>query len=358
MTVPATAVTRAFGLRLPIIQAPMAGGATTPELVAAVCAAGGLGAFAAATLAPEAIRAGVARVRALTDRPFCVNLFVLEAPHPDPAVVERAQRLLAPFRAELGLPPAAPLARYCEDPQAQFEALLDAAPALASFTFGAHAAMQIERLHVRGCKVAGSATNVAEARAWEAAGADFVCAQGSEAGGHRGTFIGNYEDSLIGTMALVPQIVDAVRVPVFAAGGIMDGRGIAAALMLGAGAAQMGTAFLDCHESAIHPAWKQAIRDAGDTATMVTSAFSGRMARGVNNTFMRRMAAHQHEVPAYPVQNALTGEIRAAAARANLPEYMSLWAGQGIAMARNLPAAELMMKLEAELLGAMRFGAA
>ena len=358
MSMPDTAITRALGLRLPIIQAPMAGGATTPELVAAVSNAGGLGAFAAAILAPEAIRAGVARIRALTPRPFCVNLFVLQTPRPDTAILERAQRLLAPMRAELGLPPAAPLTRYCEDPMDQFEALLEAAPALASFAFDVHAPAQIERLHARGCKVAGSATNVAEARAWEAAGADFVCAQGGEAGGHRGTFIGACEDSLIGAMALVPQVVDAVRVPVIAAGGIMDGRGIAAALMLGAGAVQMGTAFLDCHESGIHPAWKQAIREAGDTATMVTSAFSGRMARGVNNGFMRRMAAHQHELPPYPVQNALTGEIRAAAARANRPEYMSMWAGQGIAMARNLPAAELMMKLEAEWLAAMRFGAA
>jgi len=359
MSLPITSITRAFGLGLPVIQAPMAGGATTPELVAAVCNAGALGSFAAATLAPQAIRAGVKRIRELTDRPFGVNLFVLQAPQPDPAAIARANLLLAPFRAELGLPQAAPpLARYCEDPQEQFEALVEARPALASFAFDVHGAAQVERLHAAGCLVAGSATNVAEARAWESAGADFICAQGMEAGGHRGTFIGSVEDSLIGCMALVPQIVDAVRLPVIAAGGIMDGRGIAAALMLGAAAAQMGTAFLNCVESGIHPAWKAALRGAGDTATRVTLAFSGRMARGINNDFMRRMAAHQEEVPAYPVQNALTGEMRAAAARQNEVQYMSLWAGQGVALARTLGAAELIDTLSAELRAALARGAA
>ena len=349
MPLPTTAITRAFGARLPVIQAPMAGGATTPELVAAVSNAGGIGSFAAATLAPKAIAEGAARVRALTDRPFCINLFVLGDPQAEIAALERACAWLAPMHAELGIAPPQVPARFCEDPEAQFEALLEAAPALASFAFGVHDARQVERLHARGCKVAGTATNVAEALAWQAAGADFVCAQGAEAGGHRGTFVGKYEDSLIGTMALVPQVVDAVKVPVIAAGGIMDGRGIAAALMLGASAVQMGTAFLDCVESGIHDSWKQAIRAAGDTSTQVTLAFSGRMARGLENDFMRRMATHGHEVPAYPVQNALTGAMRAAAGKANLTEYMSLWAGQGVAMSRTLPAAGLMRQLEAGL---------
>ena len=353
MAYPATTITHALDLRLPLIQAPMAGGATTPELVAAVSNAGALGAFAAAILAPDALRAGVAKIRQLTDRPFSVNLFVLQSPQPAPAEIARANAVLAPFRTELGLGAPAPLARYCEDPEAQFEALLEAAPAVASFTFGVHTARQVERLHARGCKVAGSATNVAEARAWEAAGADFVCAQGMEAGGHRGTFIGGYAESLLGTIVLVPQIVDAVKIPVIAAGGLMDGRGIAAALMLGASAAQLGTAFLRCAESGIHPAWKEAIRTANDTGTRVTRAFSGRMARGVENAFMRRMAAHEDEVPAYPVQNALTGELRAVAARSGKTDYMSLWAGQGAALSRSLPAAELVAQLDVEVRAAL-----
>jgi nitronate monooxygenase len=154
-------------------------------------------------------------------------------------------------------------------------------------------------------------------------------------------------------MALVPQVVDAVKVPVIAAGGIMDGRGIAAALMLGAQAVQLGTAFLGCAESGIHPAWKAAIATAGDTATRVTLAFSGRMARGIDNDFMRRMAAAQHEVPAYPVQNALTGDIRAEAGKRNLPDYMSLWAGQGVAMSRGGNAADLVSRLVDETRAAL-----
>lgn len=344
-----TPITRLLKLRLPIIQAPMAGGATTPELVAAVSNAGGMGSFAAAMLSPQAIAEGVARVRALTDQPFSINLFVLATPSPSAEEVARGMALLAPMRAELGLPLAKPLARYCEPFENQFEALLEAAPALASFTFGILSAPQVERLKARGCVVSGTATNVAEARAWAEVGADLICAQGAEAGAHRGTFIGKYEDSLIGTMALVPQVVDAVRVPVLAAGGIMDGRGIAAALMLGAGAAQMGTAFLTCPEAAIHPGWKKLLRESPETSTSTTIAFSGRMARGITNDFMRRMAPHQSRIPAYPVQNALTGEIRAAATKAGRTEYLSLWAGQGLPMSRGLPAAELMAQLETEL---------
>ena len=353
MPTPQTTITRAFNIRLPILQAPMAGGATAPELVAAVCNAGGMGSFAGAMLSPQATLEGVAKIRALTDKPFSVNLFVLGTPDPTPQEVARGIELLAPMRAELGLQPGQPLARYCEPFDAQFEALLEAAPALASFTFGVLTAAQVERLHGRGCKVMGTATNVAEARAWMEAGADFICAQGAEAGAHRGTFIGKYEDSLIGTIALVPQVVDVVNVPVVAAGGIMDGRGIAAALMLGAGAAQLGTAFLTCPEAAIHAGWKKLLRESAETSTQVSLAYSGRMARGIVNDFMRRMAPHQHEVPAYPVQNALTAELRAAAGRAGRTEYMSLWAGQGLPMSRGLPAAELMAQLESELARAL-----
>jgi len=344
-----TPITKALNIRLPIIQAPMAGGPTTPELVAAVSNSGGMGSFAAAVLGPQAIAEGVARTRQLTDKPFSINLFVLDTPKPSADEIARGQALLAPMRAELGLPPATPLARYCEPFEGQFEALLEAAPALATFTFGILTGQQVERLKSRGCLVSGTATNVAEARAWADVGADLICAQGSEAGAHRGTFIGKYEDSMIGTMALVPQVVDAVKVPVIAAGGMMDGRGIAASLVLGAGAAQLGTAFLTCPEAGTHPGWRKLLTEMPETSTAATIAYSGRMARGITNDFMRRMAAHWGDIPAYPVQNALTGEIRAAAGKAGRTEYMSLWAGQGLPMSRSLPAAELMAQLEAEL---------
>lgn len=343
------ALTTLLGLRHPLIQAPMAGGATTPELVAAVSNAGALGSFAAATLSPAAMREGVARVRQLTERPFNVNLFVLDEPAPSDDEVARAQARLDPLRAELGLPPGGRPARFCEDNRAQLETLIELAPPVVSFTFGLLDAATVARLHAAGSLVIGTATTVAEARAWEAVGADLICAQGCEAGGHRGTFLGDPQQSNIGLLALLPQVAAAVQVPVIAAGGLMDGRGIAASLLLGAQAAQLGTAFLCCPESGIPPIWKEAILAAGDNSTRLTRAFSGRYARGIANDFMRRFAAEEQQVPAYPVQNALTADIRQAATRQGRAEYLSLWAGQGAGMARALPAAELVRVLMDEL---------
>ena len=343
------ALTTLLGLRHPLIQAPMAGGATTPELVAAVSNAGALGSFAAATLSPAAMREGVARVRQLTERPFNVNLFVLDEPAPSDDEVARAQARLDPLRAELGLPPGGRPARFCEDNRAQLETLIELAPPVVSFTFGLLDAATVARLHAAGSLVIGTATTVAEACAWEAVGADLICAQGCEAGGHRGTFLGDPQQASIGLMALLPQVAAAVQVPVIAAGGLMDGRGIAASLLLGAQAAQLGTAFLCCPESGIPPIWKEAILAAGDDSTRLTRAFSGRYARGIANDFMRRFAAEEQQVPAYPVQNALTADIRQAATRQGRAEYLSLWAGQGAGMARALPAAELVRVLMDEL---------
>jgi nitronate monooxygenase len=335
----------------PIIQAPMAGGATTPELVAAVSNAGGIGSLAAALLSPEAIAAQVAKIRALTQRAFMVNMFVLRTPQPSPDEVARAAELLRPVWEPLGWSALPMPAKWCEDFDAQFDALVAAKPEIASFTFGILSAGQVERLHESHVFVIGTATNVAEARAWEAVGADAVCAQGIEAGAHRGTFIGP-QDEASTTMVLVPMVVDAVRVPVIAAGGIMDGRGIAAALALGAQAVQMGTAFLVTDESGIHPAYKERLLEAGSAparaVTRLTRAFSGRYARGLVNGFMEKMRDVEAQVPAYPIQNALTGSIRAQAGKIHETELMSLWAGEGVGMARAMPAARLMETLVAE----------
>lgn len=337
--------------RYPIIQAPMAGGATTPQLVAAVSNGGGIGALAAPLLSAQALIEQVDKVRALTAKPFIVNLFVQPAPQPDPDEVNRARELLRPVWEPLGWNELPLPAKWCEDFPAQFEALLAAKPAIASFTFGILTSAQVERLHQAGIYVVGTASNVAEAQAWEAVDANAVCAQGIEAGGHRGTFIGAQDDGL-GTIALVPQMVDAVRIPVIAAGGIMDGRGIAAALALGAQAVQMGTAFLAADESGIHPLYKERLLEAAQAparaATRLTRAFSGRYARGLVNRFMDAMQEVERQVPAYPVQNALTGAIRSQAAKLNETELMSLWAGQGVAMVRAMPAARLLETLVAE----------
>ncbi len=335
--------------KLPIVQGPMAGGATTPELVAAVSNAGAVGAFAGSLLAPGAIRTQVERIRSLTERPFLLNFFVQKTPAPTADEVARGTELLRPIWESLGWSALPQPTAWCEDFDAQFETLLELRPAGASFTFGILDAVQVERLHAAGILAIGTVTTVEEARAWQAIGADAVIASGIEAGGHRGTFIGRQEDATLTARELWPAVVQAVSIPVIAAGGIMNGADIKAALALGAKAVQMGTAFLVTEESGIHPAYKQRLIDAEGQPTRLTRSFSGRYARGIENRFMRQMAASEAQVPPYPIQNALTGSIRAAAAKANDTELMSLWAGANVARARPMPAGRLVELLVSEL---------
>jgi nitronate monooxygenase len=218
-----------------------------------------------------------------------------------------------------------------------------------SFTFGLLPDAVVAAAAARGIALIGTATTVAEARALEQAGVAAIVAQGSESGGHRGTFLGDFAAAQVGTIALVPQIVDAVAVPVIASGGIMDGRGIAAALALGAAGVQLGTAFLTCREAGVVDAYKDAILHAAETDTRVTRAFSGRPARGIANRFMREIEnGDAGAVAPFPLQNALTRPLRSAAARQGRAEFLSLWAGQGAPLARRQGAAELVARLVAE----------
>jgi nitronate monooxygenase len=319
-------------LPIPILQSPMLG-ASGFDMALAVSAAGGMGSLAAGGLGPDEIVAEAARMKAATGAPFGVNLLITRPAGPDAAVVAEALERLAPWHDRLKIDLPAPPNDFAPDFEAQFAALVRAAPPSASFTFDVLSPAQVAALKAAGTLVVGTATTVAEARAWAAAGADAICAQGGEAGGHRGEFIKPGPESLVGTMALVATIRAAVDLPVIAAGGIMDGRGVAAALALGAAAVQMGTAFLLSDQATISAPWRKRLEAAGDDATAVTRAFTGRNARGIENEFMRRMRPVEGEVPAYPVQNRLTRELRAAGGRLGDSEVLSLWAGQGAALA-------------------------
>lgn len=330
-------------LPIPILQAPMVG-ASSPDMAVAVSRAGGLGALGAGAHAPADIEPAVAALKAATDRPFAVNLFVLDPVNPSAATMDSALDRLASWYAELGAPLPEQPNSFAPDFEGQFAALVRARPAVASFTFSILTRVQVEALRAAGIFVVGTATTVAEARAWAAVGADGICAQGAEAGGHRGHFLAETQASLVGTLALVATIRDAVDIPVIAAGGIMDGRGVAAVLALGADAVQMGTAFLLADQTAVSAPWRAALETAGDDPTRLTRAFSGRHARGIENRFMREMRAAEDEVPPYPVQNRLTQPLRAAAAKAGQADMISLWAGQGVRLAKPGDAGEMVAK--------------
>ncbi len=336
-----------LGVAHPLIQAGMAGGVTTPELVASVSNAGALGTLGAGYMPAEHIRSAIMEIRERTDRPFAVNLFIPEPLYQIPDRTEQAQQVLARYRRELGLtdtstaPPSVNPADYALQFDEQLQALLEARVRIFSFTFGVPQPKQMAMLQASGMLLIGTATTVAEAALLEQAGVHAIVAQGGEAGGHRGTFLQTSGSALIGTMALVPQIVDSVRLPVIAAGGVMDGRGVAAALALGAAGAQLGTAFLACSESGAHPIYKNAVLHSRDDSTVLTAAFSGKPARALNNRFIREMLPYEQEFPPYPVQNTLTRDIRQQAASSGQPELMSLYAGQASALSTERSAAQV-----------------
>lgn len=336
-----------FGTRFPIVLAPMAGGTSTPALAAAVSDAGGLGSLGAAYLTPAQIADEVAEVRRLTDRPFAVNLFTGGA-----AALDRDAgpmlEMIGGYHRELGLAPPALPERPLVPLEEQLEAVLAARVAVFSFTFGIPEARWIEALRAAGTMVVGTATTMEEGVALERAGVDAIIAQGEEAGGHRGTFARSVEESMVPTLELVRQIKGAVRLPVIASGGIMEGEGIRQALDSGASAVQLGTAFVACPESGAAAVYKAAVLGATGDPTGVTRAFSGRHARGIRNRVMEEVDGRAGEILPYPWQNALTRPMRTAAGRAGRAEYLSLWAGRGVGRARGMPAGELVRVLAGE----------
>jgi nitronate monooxygenase len=341
----ATAFTALLGIEHPIVQAPMAG-LSTPALVAAVSDAGGLGSLGAAALGPDELVQQARAVRELTDRPFNLNFFCHEAPTLDAATAARERERLAPLYEELALgEPPEPFVPPLAFDAARLDAVLQIRPAVASFHFGLPGPAAVDALHEAGCLILSSATTVAEAEDLADRGADVVIAQGAEAGGHRGSFRVAGDDGPVGTLALVPQVVDAVEVPVIAAGGISDGRGLAAALALGAAGAQLGTAFLACPEAAVHPLHRAALRSARAEDATITRAFSGRPARALRN---RAVEEAGDEPLAFPAQFSMTAPLGLAAAQQGSPDFLALWAGQAAPLAVELPAAELVSRIARE----------
>jgi nitronate monooxygenase len=340
---------RDLGITHPIIQAPMAGGPSTPELVAAVSNAGALGSLGSAYSTPEQIAADIKKIRALTDKPFNVNLFAGGYAPESPVDSAPMLTLLAEIHEALHLPPPT-LPAWPKNPFAeQLQAVLETRPAVFSFTLGIPEPHAVARLQAAGIAIFGTATTVQEGKMLEASGVTAIVAQGAEAGSHRGTFAGSFEDAMVPTLELVRSLRVAVSTPIIASGGLMDGREIAQAFARGASAAQLGTAFLTCPEAGTPEAYRRAILAARADTTLITRAFSGRPARALLNTFVSKLEGQEKIILPFPLQNALTRPMRTAAAKLGESGFLSLFVGQGVTRTRAMAAAELVSRLVAEM---------
>jgi nitronate monooxygenase len=343
-----------FGIEHPIVLAPM-GGAMDWELAVAVAEGGGLASLPCVMFSAERVREEVAKIRSKADKPFNLGFFAHEQPPPDNAREASWRDRLKPYYAEFGLDPSSsapppPRAPFNEEFCALVEELK---PKVVSFHFGLPEATLLKRVKAADCTVIASATTAAEARWLEARGVDAIIAQGAEAGGHRGIFLSGDISTQAGTFALVPQVVDAVKVPVIAAGGIADGRGIAAAFALGAAGVQIGTAYLHSPESRISAPHRQALAEAKDNSTVLTNIMSGRPARGIVNRLIREQGPIA-EVPAFPTAANALAPLRAAAEKAGSGDFSPLWSGQAAALGKPVPGAELTRQLAADALARLR----
>jgi nitronate monooxygenase len=341
-----------LGLTAPIVQGPFGSGLSAVDLVVEVSEAGGLGSFGMHHLDGAGILATAAAIRARTRRPFALNLWIpmqdSEEPSLSNAEYEEALEVLRPYYEELDVPAPTLPQRFTPEYAEQADALLEARPAVFSFVFGIPGPAVLRRCRELEIMTIATVTTVDEAIEAERAGVDAVVASGFEAGGHRISFLREAEDCLTGTMALIPQVVDAVRIPVIAAGGVADGRGIAAALCLGAQAVQIGTAFLACDESGASNVHREQLRSSNAHDTVLTRTFTGRLARGIRNRFTEEMKSRERRVPRYPVQAWLTAQYKSAAITARRADLLPLWSGQSAALIRHRKARDLFDWLVAE----------
>ena len=344
-----------FGVELPIVQAPMAG-AVLSEMVVAVSEAGGLGSLPCALLNFEQARGELEVIRQRTSRPINVNFFCHQQPPRDPAREIRWRRRLDTYYVELGLESngVAPDSNRAPFDDKMCDLVAEFHPEVVSFHFGLPDKNLLARVRRAGAKIISSATTVEEARWLEDQGCDAIIAQGYEAGGHSGMFLNMDVSTKIGTMALVPQVVDAVMVPVIAAGGIADARGIVAAFALGAAAVQIGTAYLLCPESKITAIHRQALRKSKDNLTVVTNVFTGRPARGIVNRLIREVGPMSDDAPEFPLAAATLLPLRLKSETAGSTDFTPLWSGQAAPLSRELPAAQLTKQLAEEALEKLR----
>lgn len=347
-----SAVAKQLGLAAPIVQGPFGSGLSSVELTGAVSDAGGLGSFGVHHLDAHGIAEVARAIRARTTRSFALNLWIPHEDSEEPKLTDdefnHAAAMLQPYYEELGVPLPERPARFAPPYAEQIEAVLEARPAVFSFVYGIPAPDVLTRCRALGIATVGTATSVDEAQAIERAGADAVVASGFEAGGHRISFLRAAEASLTGTLSLVPMVVDAVRIPVIAAGGIADGRGVAASLCLGAQAVQIGTAFLACDESGAPEIHRKALRSPQARDTTLTRAFTGRLARSIRNRFVNVMRAQERDLSRYPVQAWLTGRYKQAAIERERSDLMSLWCGQSAPLIRHRKARDLFAALVKE----------
>src|SRR5215467_2259214 len=344
-----------FEIEYPIILAPMAG-AMDAELVAAVSAAGGLGSLPCAMLTPTRLRDQFAEIRAITSKPVNVNFFCHAAPVPNNAREAQWRDTLKPYYEELGIDPAAPVPTSNRAPfdMAFCEVIEELKPRVVSFHFGLPADELMRRVKAAGCRVVSSATTTAEAVWLEQHGVDAVIAQGFEAGGHRGMFLTDNIAAQVGTFALVPQIVDHVKVPVIAAGGIGDARGIAAAFALGACGVQIGTAYLHCPEAKISAPHRAALKSVDGEGTALTNLMTGRPARGVINRIMRELGPASAHAPEFPLAAGALVPLRLKAEATGSGDFSLMWCGQAAPLGRDLPARELTKSLAAQVQNELR----
>jgi nitronate monooxygenase len=338
-----------LGIELPIIQAPMAGVAFS-EMAAAVSEAGGLGSLACALLKAEQIVAEVKAIRDQTPRPINLNFFCHQPPRRDAEREAAWMRVLECYFIELGLDstPVPALPSRAAFDSAMCDLVAELRPNVVSFHFGLPEKTLLARVRKTGARILSTATTVQEARWLEAEGCDAIIAQGLEAGGHRGMFLTKDASTQVGTLSLVPQVVDAVKVPVIAAGGIGDARGIAAALALGAAAVQIGTAYLLSPEARISPLYRQALRNEGNQ-TALTNVFTGRPARAIMKRFVRERGPMSQLVPDFPMATGFSAPLRAASEANGSTDFTPLWSGQSAHLARELPAKEITQRLASEI---------